>query len=169
MSSTQLRETLEKVSTVLRANPAAARSANPLATAVLLDGLRCQVTGPGDEKAMTDMPRAVGGAASAPSPGWLMRAALASCNATCIALRAAAQGIELAALEVTVASETDTRALLDLDPEVPAGLQNLRVQVRISASGASASELEALVRAACARSPVGCTDTSTAVVEVKVE
>jgi hypothetical protein len=33
------------------------------------------------------------------TPGWLFRAGFASCAATCIAMGAAAQGIELASLE----------------------------------------------------------------------
>lgn len=169
MSNAQVRQAIEKVSGFLQAQPGKARVQNATATASLMDGLRCQVTGPAGETLQTDMPAAVGGSASAPNPGWLMRAGLASCNATCIALQAARRGVELQDLEVTVSSESDQRGMLGLDDSVSAGLQNLRVRVRISAPGTPAPELEQLVRWACAHSPVGCTDTPSAQVDVEVE
>ena len=128
-----------------------------------------RVTGPAGETLLTDMPAGVGGGATAPNPGWLMRAALASCNATCIAMRAARQGVNLTKLEVTVSSESDNRGMLGLDESVSAGLQDLRVQVHISAPGTSAEELGELARWACSHSPVGCTDAPSARVEVQVE
>ena len=169
MSSTQIREAIEKVSKVLTEKPEKARIKNPAATASLVDGLKCQVTGLAGEELHTDMPAGVGGGASAPNPGWLMRAALASCNATCIAMRAAKCGANLAKLEVTVTSESDNRGMLGLSENVSAGLQDLRVHVRISAPGTSAEELDELVHWACSHSPVGCTDTPSALVDVKVE
>jgi hypothetical protein len=51
------------------------------ATAVHVDGLRCRIEGPAGELT-TDMATSLGGGASGPSLGWLMRAALASCDAT---------------------------------------------------------------------------------------
>jgi uncharacterized OsmC-like protein len=168
MSTVQIREAIEKVSKVLSEKPEKARIKNPPATASLVDGLKCQVTGPSGEKLQTDMPAGVGGGATAPTPGWLMRAALASCNATCIAIRAAKGGINLAKLEVTVSSESDNRGMLGLDDNVPAGLQDLRVHVRINAPGTSAEDLDELVRWACSHSPVGCTDAPSAQVEVQV-
>jgi uncharacterized OsmC-like protein len=115
------------------------------------------------------MPAGVGGGATAPNPGWLMRAALASCNATCIAMRAATRGVNLARLEVTVSSESDNRGMLGLDDAVSAGLQDVRLHVRISASGMSARELDELVRWACAHSPVGCANLTAVQVQVQVE
>jgi uncharacterized OsmC-like protein len=169
MSSLQIREAIEKVSKVLTEKPEKARIKSPPATAALVDGLKCRVTGPAGETLLTDMPAGVGGGATAPNPGWLMRAALASCNATCIAMRAATQGVNLTKLEVTVSSESDNRGMLGLDESVSAGLQDLRVQVRISAPGRSAEELGELARWACSHSPVGCTDAPSAKVEVQVE
>ena len=107
MSSVQIREAVGKVSRVLADQPEKAHVKNAPATANLVDGLKCLVTGPAGETLQTDMPAGVGGGATAPNPGWLMRAALASCNATCIALRAAKRGINLAKLEVTVSSESE--------------------------------------------------------------
>ena len=51
-------------------------------------GLRCRAEGPNGAVLVTDMPRPVGGTASAPTPGWMLRAALANCDATVIAMRA---------------------------------------------------------------------------------
>jgi uncharacterized OsmC-like protein len=169
MSSVQIRQAIEKVSKVFTENPEKARVKNPPATAALVDGLKFQVTGPGGESIQTDMPAAVGGGATAPTPSWYMRAALASCNASCIAMQAAKRGVELAKLEVTVSSESDNRGMLGLDESVSAGLQAMRVHVRISATGTPARQLDELVRWACSHSPVGCADTHAAQVEVQVD
>lgn len=169
MSSAHIREAIEKAARTIAEQPERARISNPPATASLVAGLKCRVTGTKGEATETDMPVGVGGGASAPNPGWFMRAALASCNATCIAMRAAKRGIELASLEVTVSSETDNRGLLGIDDGVFAGMRNLRVHVRISAPGTPERELSALVHEACSHSPVGCTDATSAQVDVKVE
>ena len=68
-------------------------------------GLRFRVTGPGSEQVSTDMPSAVGGADSAPSPGWLFRAAVASCVGSLVVMEAARVGAQPSRLEVTVDSE----------------------------------------------------------------
>lgn len=78
----------------LTANPDKARYTDASATAKV-DGLRSTVSEPDGATLVSDMPAGVGGTASAPSPGWLMRAALASCDATVIAMRAATEGIAL--------------------------------------------------------------------------
>lgn len=166
MPADQVREAIDKASRVYAREPAKARNANTPAVATLGERLRCEVAGSGFASLRTDMPRGIGGDGSGPNPGWLMRAGLASCSATCIAMRAAVLGIELKTLEVTVTSESDMRGTLGIDDSVPAGLQDLRINVRISAPGRSAGELEELVRWACSRSPVGCTDPTSARIEV---
>lgn len=168
MSGVQIRAAIEKAEKLIREQPEKARAKNNPATASLVAGLQCHVTGPAGESVHTDMPPGVGGTASAPNPGWLMRAALASCNATCIALRAAKHGIALTRLEVTVSSESDQRGLLWMDEKISAGLDALRVKVVVSAPGTPAEELRELVEFACTRSPVRCTDTGTAQLEVEV-
>lgn len=168
MSTTRIREALAKVAEVVVHDPGKARVKNAPATALLERGLRCRVTGPAGELIHTDMPARMGGDASAPNPAWFMRAALASCNATAIAMRAARLGIELTELEVSVSSETDTRGVLGLDPDVSAAMRPLHVHVRIGAAGASAEQLEQLVEWTSSHSPVGCTDPSTAVVDMQV-
>jgi len=91
--ATSVRDAIEKLSKVFAEQPTKARSKNPSATAVLENGVKFQVTGPYGEKVSTDMPSALGGGSSAPNPGWLLRASLASCHATVIAMRAAQVGV----------------------------------------------------------------------------
>jgi uncharacterized OsmC-like protein len=127
------------------------------ATARLLGELRCEVQGPNGESVRTDMPPAMGGGASAPSPGWLMRASIASCTATAIAMRAARLGIELTILEVTVESASDNRGLLGLDERVSAGLTAITTRIRIAAQGVPADRLRELAQYGDEHSPMACT------------
>src|SRR3954464_7058964 len=131
MDNTGVREAIERLSTAIRAEPAKARSKNVPATARLTEGLKFDVTGPNHERVATDMPVPTGGDASAPNPAWYLRAGMASCAATVIAMRAAKLGIELTHLEVTVESDSDLRGLLGLDDNVSAGLNPMRTKVRI--------------------------------------
>jgi len=157
MSITGIREALDTLGRKLAEQPERARVKNAAATASLEAGLRCRLVGPNGETAATDMPPAMGGAGSAPNPGWYMRAALASCCATVIAMRAAKQGIVLKTLEVTVESESDSRGLLGTDPAISAALSGLRTRIRIAADNASPQQLQDLARWADGHSPVGCT------------
>ena len=154
--SAPIREAIEKLSASFSAEPAKARAKNAPATAKLTEGLQCEVTGPYNARIVTDMPPAMGGAATGPNPGWFLRAALASCTTTAIAMRAAKLGIKLDTLEFTVESESDTRGLLGLDDKISAGLSAIRCKVKISGD-ASPKALQDLVAWGDAHSPVGCT------------
>ena len=101
------------------------------------------------------MPKAIGGGGSAPSPGWLLRAALANCDATVISMRAAQLGVALTTLEVTVDSESDDRGLLGMDDTIPAGALSMRTRVRIGATSVAPEHLREIVEGAEAHSPVG--------------
>jgi uncharacterized OsmC-like protein len=98
------------------------------------------------------MVRWVGGTASAPSPGWLLRAAEASCVATLIAMRAARLGVALDDLEVGVDSESDDRGILGLDDS--AGPLSGRVLVRIAAAGVPEASLREIAEWGIAHCPV---------------
>jgi uncharacterized OsmC-like protein len=100
------------------------------------------------------MSKSVGGTASAPSPGWLLRAALAACDATLVAMEAARDGIELTDLQVSVESESDFRGVLGVDPSVHPGPQSMRVAYRLAASNATDDQLRAIVERAESHSPV---------------
>jgi uncharacterized OsmC-like protein len=157
MATMSIREAVEKLSKVFAQQPDRAHSKNPPATATLEAGLRFEVTGQHGEHLSTDMPPALGGEGSAPNPGWLLRASLASCTATVIAMRAARLGLALKSLEVSVSSESDSRGLLGTDEAVSAGLFGLRTHVKIGAEGPTRDQLDQIVRWADAHSPVGCT------------
>src|SRR5919106_961411 len=100
-----------------------------VAFAVVEDGLRCRVEGPNGATIHTDMPAGVGGESRAPSPGWYLRAGLASCAATLIIMRAAELGLRLRHVEVAVDSESDDRGILAMDAGVRAGPLSLAARV----------------------------------------
>jgi uncharacterized OsmC-like protein len=106
----------------------------------------------------TDMPGELGGSGDQITPGWLFRAGLASCFATCIAMGAADEGIELTTLEVLATSRSDSRGLLgvrDANGEaVFAGPSEVRLHVRIGAHNATAERLKALVKSSQPCSPI---------------
>jgi uncharacterized OsmC-like protein len=154
MTSHTIREALDGALAYYAEHPADARSTDSAATARLVEGLVVEVTGPSDERVRTDMVTSVGGTGSAPSPGWLLRAAEASCVATLIAMRAAMLGVTLASVEVTVDSESDDRGLLGMDDTVPAGPLSGRVAVRIAADGVDATTLDQIARWGVKHCPV---------------
>ena len=150
----RIRESIENARTYLSEHPTEARYTDQPATAVIERGLRCRVEGADDALVVTDMPTGVGGEASAATPGWVARAAQASCDATLIAMRAAELGITLQRLEVTVDSESDDRGLLGMDETTPAGPLSSRIRVRIAAEGVDPEQLRELVEWADRHSPV---------------
>ena len=148
-----IRSALEDVAGYLDEHPEAGVDADAPATAVHDGGLRCRVEGPAGELT-TDMATALGGGGSAPSPGWLLRAALASCDATIIAMEAARAGIELTHLTVTAGSESDNRGVLGVGVGVPPGPLSVQVRIELAASNAGEAELRELVERAESRSAV---------------
>lgn len=99
----------------------------------------------------------VGGEGSATSPGWYVRVALATCDSTVIAMKAAREGIELNTLEVTVNYDSDTRGTLGIDSSIHAGPMDMTVSVRIGAEGVPEEKLREIVKWAEAHSPVADT------------
>ena len=154
VSGDTIRKSLRTASDYLGRHPEQARSTDSAAVATLVDGLVVSVTGPAGASITTDMVPSVGGTATAPSPGWLLRAAEASCVVTLIAMRAAMLGINLDALEVTVDSESDDRGLLGIDDDVPAGPLSGRVSVRLTASGVDAGTLDEIAHWGVQHCPV---------------
>jgi uncharacterized OsmC-like protein len=153
MADTKIHEALAQATAYLAAHPDEARYTDSVATAVLESGLVVTVNGPNGMSLHTDMPKSVGGTDKWPSPGWLLRAAQASCLATLIAMRAAQQGLDPGRIEVIVDSESDDRGILGIDDSVPAGPLSSRARVRIEGNLAG-KEREALVRWAEVHCPV---------------
>jgi uncharacterized OsmC-like protein len=154
MAASDIKAAIEAAVGHLTQHPDQARSTDSAATASLVDGLVVRVTGPDGASMTTDMVRSVGGTASAPSPGWLMRAAEASCVVTLIAMRAAMVGVALDTLQVTVDSESDDRGLLGIDDRVPAGPLSGRVAVRLTAAGVEPALLEEIAHWGVKHCPV---------------
>jgi len=157
MSIPTVREAIENLSAAISADPMKARGKNIPATARLTEGLRCELSGPYNERLVTDMAPAMGGTAAGPNPGWLLRGAIASCTATVIAMRAAKLGVVLSNLEVTVETDSDLRGILGLDENVSAGHGPVRMKVKIGAPTASPEVLRDIVTWADRHSPVTCT------------
>jgi uncharacterized OsmC-like protein len=150
-----IRQAMEQMGAGIAADPAKARSKPNPASARLTEGLKCEVSGQHGQRFLTDMPPALGGAASAANPGWYLRGAIASCAATVIAMHAAKRGIRLDLLEVTVDTESDLRGILGLG-DVAAGQEVVRTRVKIRGD-ADGETLRELVTFADGHSPVGCT------------
>jgi len=138
----------------LTANPAEARYRDAPATATVEEGLRVRVIGGDGSSLVTDMVTAVGGGASAPSPGWMFRAAYASCVATLVAMQAAEAGWALSGLEVIVDSESDDRGILGISRDAAAGPLSVRVVVRASVPGVDPEVVRTTIETAITRCPV---------------
>ena len=137
------------------------------AIASLVDGLRVSVRDDAGRVVETDMSTGVGGGDVAPSPGWLLRAAIAACDTTLIAMRAAMLGIDLVDVSVTVDSESNDHGILGIDETVPAGPSSIRTRVRLAAANADEAALREVVDWAVAHCPVS--DAITRAVPVAVE
>jgi uncharacterized OsmC-like protein len=137
-----IRAALEGAGAYLTAHPDEARYTDSIAVARLEAGLRVAVDGPNGERLTTDMPAAVGGDASAPSPGWFLRAAVAACALSLATMRAAQLGMTGFDCEVDVDSESDDRGILGLDPSTPGGPLSMRIGFRMAADDANLAQLE---------------------------
>ena len=165
----QIGDAVAKAGAYLTEHPDEARYRDSVAVARLGENLHVDVIGAGGEAIATDMPRAIGGEANVPSPGWLLRAAAASCVASLIGIRAATLGVELApsAVEVTVDSVSDDRGILGLDDDIAAGALSLKVVVRIGGTSLGEDARTALARWALDHCPV--TDSIARPVPIELE
>ncbi len=120
-------------------------------TARMVDGLRCEIE-EGPWKLEADMPVKAGGEDTAPTPGMLGRAALASCLAIGITIWAARLGIPLDALEVEVQADFDVRFELGVGNDIAPGYKEVRYTVSIE-SPASPEALAELLETAERHSP----------------
>ncbi len=81
-----IRESIESAVRYLSEHPDESRYTDSYARATLDEALRVEVEGPDGEHILTDMPGGVGGRGEEPTPGWLFRAAIASCVASTIGM-----------------------------------------------------------------------------------
>ncbi|WP_428422255.1 OsmC family protein [Methylibium sp.] len=173
MTARDIATAWHRVEAVLRRRPEAGLCDDAPATARWDGGTRVVASHANGTQVLTDMPAELGGSGDQVSPGWLLRAGFASCTATRIAMAAAAQGIELQALEVLASSRSDTRGLLglaDADGEpVPAGPSDVQMRVRISAPRVPAQRLRELVEESYRCSPTVCALENAVPVALRVE
>jgi uncharacterized OsmC-like protein len=149
----------QRVTQVLRKRPSAGMSADTPARVVWDGALRARAVHDNGTQVVTDMPAEIGGGGGV-TPGWLLRAALASCAVTRIAMLAAAEGLVLRTLEAEARSRSDARGLLGIDEAdgraVTAGPLDVQLHVRIGADGVAPERLRALVAASEPLSPITC-------------
>ena len=105
---------MQRVESVFQRRPEAGLADDTPATAHWESGTRVVSRHPNGTQVVTDMPSEIGGSGDQVTPGWLLRAALASCAATRIAMAAAAAGVELTTLDVAASSRSDARGLLGM-------------------------------------------------------
>lgn len=170
MSVKHIQNSVNDVIAYLTENPKDPVSTSAQIIAVTEQGLRCRATGEDGKTIVTDMPKAVGGGGTVPSPGWLARAALATCDATRMAMRAAELGISLDTLQVTTYSVDDDRGLFGMDKSIRAGSLSLRTRVTIGAAGIGEKKLREIVDYAVTHSPVAdsCRGETPSKVEVNI-
>jgi uncharacterized OsmC-like protein len=166
---TDIKESIENAVRYLREHPDEARYTDSFARATLGEALRVEVEGPDGARIVTDMPGGVGGRAEERSPGWLFRAAIASCVASTVGMEAAREGVTLTSLEVEVDSESDDRGILGMDETVPAGPLSTRIGIKARAEDVEEERLRGILDRGAGRCPV-CDATKRAVqVSLEIE
>jgi uncharacterized OsmC-like protein len=153
MSST-IKQAMAGAVEYLTAHPDEARYRDGAARASLRDGLVVEVIGDNGERLTTDMVPSVGGTGTAPSSGWILRAAAASCVTTLVTMRAASLDIPVDSLTVSVDSESDDRGILGMDADIPAGPLRVRIAVAARSAAADQAGLRAVIDWAVAHCPV---------------
>lgn len=158
MAQQDIAAALHRVRSVFQRRPEAGMHDDAPAAARWLQGTRVVAHHANGHTLATDMPAELGGSGDEVTPGWLLRAGLASCAATSIVLGAATEGLVLSALEVRATSRSDARGLLGMadaaGAPVYAGPGDVTLHVHISADGVAPERLRALVEAALRQSPI---------------
>jgi len=88
-----------------------------------------------------------------PNPGEYVLHALAGCVTTTAVLHAAARGIHVKSISTELSGDIDLQGLLDLDPAVRPGYQQITVKMDIEAD-CDDQTLDELLEFACAHSPM---------------
>ena len=172
-ASEDVAQALRRVEAVLQRRPEVGLHDDAPAISRWRSGTQAVARHANGTQILSDMPSEFGGGGAHVTPGWLLRAGVASCTTTCIAMHAALQGIALDSLEVEVGSRTDSRGLLGIaqadGTPVLAGPCEMRLQVRIAAHGVAPQRLRALVEHSYACSPMGAAMRESVPVELRVD
>jgi organic hydroperoxide reductase OsmC/OhrA len=174
MSAQEIASAMQRVEAILQRRPDAGMHPEAPATARWEGGTRIVASHANGARMATDMPSELGGAGNDAdvTPGWLFRAGFASCAATCIAMGAAAEGIELASLEVTAKSRSDLRGLLGMNgadgERVHPGPRDVELEVRVRAPGVAPDRLRAMVEERYRCSPISSAVASSMPVDLRI-
>ena len=117
----------------------------------ITDGLACECT-EGDWTLNLDVPKAIGGGSSAPSPGVFVRTALSSCIAIGVKLTACRDEVPIDDVIVDLEVDADGRADFGVD-DVPPGYQRFRVNITV-VSAADPARVEEAVNKSLDFSPL---------------
>lgn len=165
---------LKRLEKILLRSPKTGLHADAPATARWNGGTRVTTSHENGTQFATDLPAEIGGGGTAVTPGWHLRAGLASCVTTRIAMAAAVEGVQLSELEVVATSQSDVRGLLAMsDPDggrVSAGPRDVQLHVKITAAdGTSTERLRSLVERSHGCSPVSCAVQDATPIELRIE
>ena len=125
----------------LTENPSQSLSTTTI-TGTVGDGLQCQVT-QGRHSVSMDMGKAMGGNATAPSPGFFAKAGMVGCIAIATRMTAAREGLSIRSVHVEVETDSDTLAIFGLGGGNAAPLDT-RVRIMIDSDEPDA-QIDALV------------------------
>jgi uncharacterized OsmC-like protein len=158
MATHDIASAMQRVQSVLQRRPEMGLHDDAPAVARWQGGTRIASSHSNGTQVPTDMPAELGGTGDQVTPGWLFRAGIASCLATCIAMRAADAGIALSTLEVQASSRSDLRGFFGMKDaagvDVGAGPCEFQLSVRIEAHGTSHEQLRKLVEESHRCSPM---------------
>lgn len=158
MATRDIAAAMQRIEKVLQRRPETGMHDDASAIARWESGTRIVASHANGAQMLTDMPIELGGSGDQVTPGWLFRAGVASCLATCIAMNAAAMEIELTTLDVLASSRSDLRGLLGMADAagelVSAGPSHVQLRVSIAAHGVSPERLRILVEDSRRRSPM---------------
>ncbi|HET7092273.1 MAG TPA: OsmC family protein [Thermomicrobiales bacterium] len=152
MTAPSLRDRQAPLKTRYEADPASAQLTIAVRSATAGDDpMRCRIV----SEPAAGQPAAwdaaahpmAGGTGELPCSGDLLLASLAACQEITLRMVAAAMGIALRRVEITVEGDMDFRGTMGIDPETPVGFQRIRTEIAIDA-GAPADRLERLARRA---------------------
>src|SRR5580698_850833 len=148
MTTENISKAMQRVCAVLARRAEAGIHADEPAIARWDEGMRVTTRHENGALVTTDMPVELGGAGDQVTPGWFLRAGLASCLATRIAMEAAAAAISLTRLEVLARSTSDARGLLgmtdDGGKQITPAPSEVQLEVRLGAHNVARELIQAM-------------------------
>lgn len=141
---TQAREGQHRAIAVFGKRPFHAQVTNT-GIATVEDGLVCAFSD-GTHSISVDMPEAIGGTGTAPSPGYFGRAAICSCIAIGIKMTATREDLSLNSISVSIEQDFDNRGVLGVLGVNAAPLAT-RVEIAISSPAPSQKVMDLVERA----------------------